>query len=417
MNFLFCTTCGDRVAAGSLFCEACGAVVGAARVSQVDNQADMVPVFPAMRSTTQEDIVRKARLVVSSWVMPFNATLVFGSTLVAVFDFLSPRIALLPIAATIVVVVLIVTVVLRQFFAPHLPDDSNLKILLAPDAAIHRSPLVVAGVVLSALMVTGAAWSSAAASSGGIIAGTFDAARNAQMQLGVLQVMQKEQRGQTAVMEDIREGRAANPRRELANQGILWQQSEFERAVDQRDLQVIALFLAGGMQWRIKGVADLLHKNDTEVVNLLLANAKLATGGDDGCETVIRRLVEGAIRDKSTYNRGISSYGFDVVELTPLAISVLQTICVNPESIEKVTQRIAELTIGETGSSKDLAVLKAQAQKNECIETMGGGISNLFDVKLCGTAEKELALQRSRNYLLRETTQKNVYKKILLLIS
>lgn len=195
-------------------------------------------------------VLQKGRTVISGWVMPFNASLVFGTTLTGVFDFISPRVALLPIAATVALTVLVGTTLLRKFLAPQLPDSSAFKRLLAPRAPLHRCPILVAGGVLSALMVTGAVWSSANAAEGGIIASKFDAVKNAQMQLGVMTIIQKEQRVQTAVLEDIREGRASNPRRELANQGILWTHEAFRLALETRDSTVVSLFLAGGMNWR-----------------------------------------------------------------------------------------------------------------------------------------------------------------------
>ena len=362
-------------------------------------------------------LMLKGRTLIRGLVKPVNASLTFGGAVIGVLDFLSPRIALLPIAATVAVVVLIGTVLLRKFFAPHLPDGSTLKTLFAPQASMHRSPVIVAGGVLSALMVAGAAWSSAAAPSGGIIASKFDAARNAQMQLGVLQVMQKEQRGQTAVMEDIREGRAANSRRELANQGILWQQSKFEDAVGQRDLQVIALFLAGGMQWRVERVEYLLVKNDIEIVNLLLRYPKLATKHSGDCIGVIRGLERGAVSDKSTYARGVRSNDFVAVELNALSARFLKAACADPEDITRVQEALIDLAKSEIGAIEDLEVLKDKAKKNDCIEVFAGGPSNPFDVKLCGVKDKELALRRQGNYVLLKQTEIKFLKNVLSVIS
>ena len=201
-----------------------------------------------------------------------------GGTLIAVFDFLSPRIALLPIAASVAVVGLLATIALRKFVAPSLPAASKFRMALAPEARLHRSRLVIGTGMLSALMVTGAAWSNANEASGGIIASKSDAAKNAQIQLGIFQVaqaVQKEQRVQTAVLEDIREGRTLNPRRELSNQGILWTQRAFKDAVYSNDAEVVSLFIAGGMRWGAETGFDLLVAKQNAISDALIARPEL----------------------------------------------------------------------------------------------------------------------------------------------
>ena len=275
MGNQFCTLCGHGVAMDAKFCDDCGAVFQNDRPPE----SQTLPGSEATGSTstrlTREEIVKHARFVAVAWLVPFSATLVFGSTLVAAFDFLSPRVALLPIAATVAVVGLLAALALRKFVAPSLPTNSAFRRALAPEFGVHKSPVLIATGLFSALMVSGAAWSSAASAGGGVIASKFDAARNAQLQLGVLQGVQKEQRVQTAVLEDIREGRTLNPRRELANQGILWTHEAFRAALRSGDSSVVPLFLSGGMKWGvIDGILALEHGSDT-VASQLLERADL----------------------------------------------------------------------------------------------------------------------------------------------
>ena len=177
--------------------------------------------------------------------------------------FLSPRFALLPIAAAVAVTGMLAALALRKFVAPSLPQGSTLRRALSPELGVHKSPIVITTGLLSALMVSGAAWSHVNAPGGGVIASKFDAAKNAQVQLGILQAIQKEQRGQTAVLEDIRDGRTLNPRRELANQGILWTYKAFEDALEAKDLTVVTLFISGGMTWGpYAGLKALWSKQD-----------------------------------------------------------------------------------------------------------------------------------------------------------
>ena len=274
MSLLFCTSCGHNMALDSMFCAHCGQAL------IVSNISSLPP-----NSTTRNSLlspIAKARSVISQWVMPINATLFFGGTLASVLDFISPRISLLPIAATVALAGLFAAVCLRKFIAPSLPDTSKLKGLLAPDKALHRSPVLIVSGVLSALMVTGAAWSSASSAGGGVIASKFDAVRNAQMQLGVMQGLQKEQRIQTAVLEDIRDGRTSNPRRELANQGIAWDYSGFNNAISRSDTAVVQLFLSGGWPWKLRSVEYMAEGDAQKTMALLLQYPTLLVRDDEG---------------------------------------------------------------------------------------------------------------------------------------
>lgn len=290
MNAFFCTQCGQPVAATARFCESCGHLLEPLEPPASPDSSAPQPASHNDLALPQHGGSNKVRLpvaharqVISNWVMPFNATLVFGASVVGALDFLSPRVALLPIAATVAVAGLFACALLRQFVAPSLPASSKLRAALAPERRVHRSPLMILASVISALMVSGAAWSAAEAGRGGILAAKFDAARHAQMQLGILQSLQKEQRVQTAVMEDIREGRAANPRRELANQGILWNISAFDSAVGNRDLPVVSLFLAGGMRWGLPHVKTALYAQSDEMLLALLSHPTLLEKNGDSC--------------------------------------------------------------------------------------------------------------------------------------
>ena len=298
-------------------------------------------------------LMLKGRTLIRGLVKPVNASLTFGGAVIGVLDFLSPRIALLPIAATVAVVVLIGTVLLRKFFAPHLPDGNTLKTLFAPQASMHRSPVIVAGGVLSALMVAGAAWSSAAAPSGGIIASKFDAARNAQMQLGVLQVMQKEQRGQTAVMEDIREGRAANPRRELANQGTLWTENEFRNALDRGDVQVSSLFLSGGMPWKLVYTKKIFENGDKSILQLLLTYPQLLIERTDQCAWFMSNFVK-VSKGSSTSTRASDSENAERAHiLIPIEKSFLKNFCSTSADLMFAKNKLSD---GEKWEQRDFKV-------------------------------------------------------------
>lgn len=330
MSTLFCTTCGQGIDANALFCEHCGA----------DLSAKTEPVPPASSADVKKFKLplEKARFVLSNWVMPFNATLIFGTTLAGVFDFLSPRITLLPVAATLAVAGLITALLARKFVAPSLPTTSALRRALAPDVSLHRSPLLISAGTLSALLVSGAAWSNASSAAGGVIAGKFDAARNAQMQLGVMQGLQKEQRVQTAVLEDIREGRTNNPRKELANQGILWTTDAFNDAVEKNDKSVVSLFLAGGMKWNLSTLKYSQRFESTDIQLLLLEYPKSLEKNDE-CIDAIYRITEKEIAPlRKLSNRKAHS----APRLSELNTRLLKLFCSEPAALAKVAERIKQ---------------------------------------------------------------------------
>ena len=275
MNHQFCTSCGIQTRVDQKHCEECGHRLNDDSASGQPTESTTEPTAAARATAALRALflpVNQKHSTLFTWLEIGSKTLAVGSPLAALFDFLSPRVSLLPISATIAVVGLLTTIALRKFVAPSLPPTSKLRGALAPEAGMFKSRLLIGTGLLSALMVTGAAWSSAKAQEGGIIASKFDAARVAQMQVGILQGMQKEQRQQTAVLEDIREGRAADPRRELGNIGGGFNDSELDAALDRGDSRTARLLLAGGFKWRVSNAYTAYASGDPKMPALLLEN-------------------------------------------------------------------------------------------------------------------------------------------------
>ena len=330
MSTLFCTTCGQGIDANALFCEHCGA--------GLSTKAELAPQTDPADIKKFELPLKKVRTVFSNWVMPLNETLIFGTTLAGVLDFLSPRVALLPVAATLAVAGLLTALLLRKFVAPGLPAGSALHRALAPNVSLHKSPLLISAGTLSALLVSGAAWSNASSAAGGVIAGKFDAARNAQMQLGVMQGLQKEQRVQTAVLEDIREGRTTNPRRELANQGILWTTSAFNDAVEKSDKPVVSLFLAGGMKWDLSTVKYSQRFEGVDIQLLLLEYPK-SIEKNDQCRDAIYQITE---KEIATLRKLSNRKAQIVPRLSELNTRLLKLFCSEPAALAELVTLIKQ---------------------------------------------------------------------------
>ena len=330
MSILFCTACGYRLSAGSTFCVECGEVFG----NEVGLGSDEIPKASNQPSSPAW----------MTWLDVGGKTLGLGAPLVAVFDFLSPRVALLPFAATIAIVGLVTALVLRRFVVPSLPAASNLRKFLAAEAGLHKSPLLIGTGVLSVLMVTGAAWSNANAPAGGVMASHFDAAKNAQMQLGVLQGLQKVQQVQTAVLEDIREGRSMDPRKELSNIGVTWNSENFRNALTNSDLRVIQLFLDGGIGTDKATLVTAMFSATPAAQTLFVQSGGLAR--TDACEQALT-----ASRSQLLQNPG------------ELAWAVWRKVCADAESKKRAKVVLSEMALEATNSYDSALSAFKQAEK------------------------------------------------------
>lgn len=185
MTTQFCINCRAEVHFDQRFCDGCGhsLIEDTANPEETSRPiietaiaipaASPIPPIPA----AQVKITNNDSSTWAKWLDVGSKTAGLGAPLAAFFDFVSPRIALLPIAASVAVAGLLATMALCKFVAPSLPAASQFRLLLAPEAGQHRSRLMIGTRLLSALMVTGAAWSHANAPEGGVIAGKFDVAR------------------------------------------------------------------------------------------------------------------------------------------------------------------------------------------------------------------------------------------------
>lgn len=331
MKNQFCTGCGAPAATDQNHCDNCGLRLHDAPVASPGSGAYGLAAH------------RKPSTLIT-WLDVGGKSLAFGTPLVAVFDFLSPRIALLPTAAVVAVVGLVVAVALRKFVAPALPAASWLRRVLAPEATLHKSPMLIATGVLSALMVTGAAWSSVNATEGGVIASKFDAAKNAQMQLGVLQGLQKEQRQQTAVLEDIREGRSNNPRKELVNLGVLWSNENFRSALVNSDLRVAQLFMDGGMGTDTTTLITAMFSAPPATQALFAKGAGAAR--PDACEQALTASSQQLLQN-----------------LGELAWSVWRRACPDAESQRRAHAALSGMRLAATTSYNTALAAFKQAEK------------------------------------------------------
>lgn len=346
---------------------------------------------PISPGTDKVEINNASTSTWAKWLDIGSKAAGLGSPLAAALDFLSPRIALLPIAATVAITGLLATIALRKFVAHSLPITSKFRAALAPEEGLHRSGMVIGTGVLSALMVTGAAWSSANAPQGGIIAGKFDGARVAQVQIGLIQSIQKEQRQQTAVLEDIREGRANDPRRELGNIGGGFNDNELDSALDRGDSRTVKLLLAGGLKWRVSNAYVAYSSGDSKTSALLLEykDAFILRNGD--CEKIIAEKF-GSAEQLSTMNGAAAKIQINLLgrpskQLEPFQKSFMKAFCGTPEVKQFIKTTISKIQQEQqkSTSSRNLCVENKMAARPSTFESQKR--RKEFKMELCATSD------------------------------
>lgn len=71
-------------------------------------------------------------------------------------------------------------------------------------------------------------------------------------------------------LQNVKKETSDDPRKELANQGILWDRNALKSAIKQGDLKVVQLFLDGGMKLSYVDVGLALDLNNESMLNLFL---------------------------------------------------------------------------------------------------------------------------------------------------
>jgi hypothetical protein len=162
---------------------------------------------------------------------PINATMFIATgTLLPIMDFLRPYFPYINYVAGVIVLFFILLF--------------SMKMLKMPSNRVIPSSVVFCAGVCAVAFSVGAMASSKHATQGGFIAAKSEDARAIQSNLLSLEI-------QTAKinekLEGIQSGKSSDPRVELKNIGVEWNETEFTRASRRGDLRVVELFLQGGM--------------------------------------------------------------------------------------------------------------------------------------------------------------------------
>lgn len=236
-----CQYCARALLPDARFCQQCGKSVQTSTIKgYFEKKPEELPLY-------------RPRMVITTWLVPFNNSVAFGQTLVGIYglfslglmDLLSPRVNALPWAAGFMLFALLLVLSLRSKAASRWPLTQRLLPLLQPDRPLWKSRLVLAAGLLALMSLTGAAWSKANAVHGGVIASSSQAARSFQSDfLGLHQDLQVIEQGLNKANQtlDLLAAASQNPHKEVVAKGYSFDSKGLALAIEQGNTEAVALF-------------------------------------------------------------------------------------------------------------------------------------------------------------------------------
>lgn len=115
----------------------------------------------------------------------------------------------------------------------------------------------------------------------------------------------------------VKKETSADPRKELANIGIAWDEDNIRAAIERGDTRVVSLFMDGGMNWKLYYAEKALIADHKDTLAVLLQHASLM---DE---------QQGCLRMNSVLRQSVSHGN----ALTPMQTQFLKTFCSSPENV------------------------------------------------------------------------------------
>ncbi|MCL6746986.1 STY4199 family HEPN domain-containing protein [Kosakonia sp. R1.Fl] len=115
----------------------------------------------------------------------------------------------------------------------------------------------------------------------------------------------------------VKKETSADPRKELANIGIAWEEKNIRAAIERGDTRVVSLFMDGGMNWKLYYAEKALIADHKDTLAVLLHHASLMDE-QQGCARMNSVLLQ------------IVDHGD---ALTPMQTQFLKTFCSSPENV------------------------------------------------------------------------------------
>ncbi|WP_024972813.1 hypothetical protein [Ralstonia pickettii] len=292
---------------------------------------------------------------VGKWVTdhigPINAVITISTaTLLPVLDFLRPYFPYISYVAVGVVMLFLMLLVMKLMGLPR-------------GTQLHSSLVVCSGVCATAFSV-GAIASAKHADAGGLIASASPLAAQIQRLLvdthqiseGVDQLNRK--------LDTVKKETSTNPRKELANRGVMWTDNEFLHAIDHNDAETVSLFMDGGMPWDTGRAQRALRDNKSRVVEVLLQHPELLERRAGDCAQIMSSVVRIEPRqpDAPAGSRDDKAHVLSDIEKR-----FLKSVCSTPEDIAHAQKEYVR-TRKEVQESQDMVDRgRAEAAPDKCV--------------------------------------------------
>lgn len=128
---------------------------------------------------------------------------------------------------------------------------------------------------------------------------------------------------------------SADPRKELANRGLVWRPQELRGVIETGDVESARLFLQGGMKWNTYFAYKPLDRDDQPMLALLQDYPKLLLREDGDCGSLMSHLTRTEPGSRRNDDNGRSERPH---RLTSAERSMLKLVCNQPEDLAKARQ-------------------------------------------------------------------------------
>lgn len=150
-------------------------------------------------------------------------------------------------------------------------------------------------------------------------------------------------------LQNVKKETSDDPRKELANQGILWDRGALHSAIVNGDVKVVQLFLDGGMKLSYLNVDVALGRNNQTMLNLLLQRVAEVDKELDQMPSYRNDCRSFAYAIYGLENKGINP--------SPAAAPLINSLCEKREVIQYINEQVETYRI-HAGMVKSWAAVR-----------------------------------------------------------
>lgn len=192
----------------------------------------------------------------------------------------------------------------------------------------------------------------------------------------------------------VKKETSTDPRKELANIGISWDEDNIRAAIDRGDTRVVSLFMDGGMNWKLYYAEKALMADHKDTLAVLIAHASLMDE-QQKCER-----INSVLRQSVDHGR----------PLTPTQTTFLKTFCSSPKSVAYIKSELDRATSFEASQQKAYDEEKAKIEPAARCERrlLANNAQPLMN------EAAQFALSGSRTFSLYDTLLANLNTQLLI---